>query len=216
MSKVLVAPSILSSDFSKLGEEIIAVEKAGADWIHVDVMDGMFVNNITIGPSVIKSVRGVTKLPFDVHLMIEKPERYVEAFVKAGADFLTIHVEACEDVAACLKKIRALGCKPGITLRPQTALSEVMPFLSLVDLVLIMTVSPGWGGQAFMSEQVEKVRLVRQWADENNRGLFVEVDGGINAETSLLCRSAGANVLVAGNFVYRSGDYASAIASLRK
>ncbi|MBK9294979.1 MAG: ribulose-phosphate 3-epimerase [Oligoflexia bacterium] len=217
MSQVIIAPSILSSNFSKLGEEIKAVEKAGADWIHVDVMDGMFVDNITIGPGVIKSVREVSSLPFDVHLMIEKPERYVDAFLDAGADYLTLHVEASsgDAIEAALRKIRARGAKPGITLRPQTSLERVEKFFPLVDLVLIMTVSPGWGGQAFMQDQLEKVRAVRTWANANKPMMHVEVDGGINAETAKLARTAGANVFVAGNYIYRSKDYASAIASLR-
>lgn len=215
---IKIAPSLLSCDFSKLAEEISAVEKAGADWIHVDVMDGHFVDNLTLGPPIISSIRKCTKLPFDVHLMIENPERYIEAFVKAGADVLTVHVEALAGagVENVLKRIRSMGCKPGLTLRPRTALSEVEPYLGLVDLVLIMTVEPGWGGQSFMAEQLEKVRTVRSWAEKHNPNLWIEVDGGVNATTAVQCVSAGANVLVAGNFIFKNpSGYAAAIQQLR-
>lgn len=215
MVSSLIAPSLLSSDFSRLDQEISAVEKAGADWIHVDVMDGNFVDNLTLGPPIISSIRKCTKLPFDVHLMIDKPERYVKNFIDAGANYLTIHVESTTDPREVLRKIRALGCKPGVTLRPRTPLKDLEPFLSEVDLVLIMTVEPGWGGQSFMMNQMEKVRIVREWATKNNPKLHIEVDGGVNAETSKIAREAGANVFVAGNFVFKSPDYGAAISSLR-
>jgi ribulose-phosphate 3-epimerase len=213
--EVLIAPSILSCDFARLGEEISAVEKAGADWVHVDVMDGHFVDNLTIGPPVIACIKKVAKKPLDVHLMIEKPELSAERFIKAGADVLTIHVEATKNPAEVLKNIRSMGVKPGITLRPQTALSAVENYLDLVDLVLVMTVNPGWGGQAFMPEQLEKVRSLKKWSLKNNPKLFIEVDGGINSATAGQCRDAGANVFVAGNAVFKSDDYKKAISVLR-
>jgi ribulose-phosphate 3-epimerase len=214
-SSVRVAPSILSCDFAHIAAEIKAVEKAGADLIHVDVMDGHFVDNLTIGPPVIQSIRGATKLPFDVHLMIEKPEDSFERFIKAGANILTIHVEATAKPAEILQRIRAAGVKPGITLRPQTDLSAVEPFLSLVDLVLVMTVNPGWGGQSFMHDQLKKVERLATWARTYNPALMIEVDGGINKETAELCRVAGANTFVAGSFVFKNKSYKKAISEIR-
>ncbi|MCC6277043.1 MAG: ribulose-phosphate 3-epimerase [Oligoflexia bacterium] len=211
----LIAPSILSCDFSRIGEEIKSVEKAGADWIHVDVMDGQFVDNITLGPPVVASLKKVASLPLDVHLMIVNPEKYVESFIKAGADILTIHVEATQNVGSTLNRIRELGAKPGITLRPQTDIQAIEPYLKLVDLALVMTVNPGFGGQSFMPEQVDKVNYLARWAKVHNPQLFIEVDGGINTETAKTCRQAGANVFVAGNFVFKNKDYGSAINSLR-
>ncbi|MGE4131731.1 MAG: ribulose-phosphate 3-epimerase [Bdellovibrionales bacterium] len=213
-STFLVAPSILSADFARLGEEIQAVEAAGADWIHVDVMDGHFVPNLTIGAPVVKGLKRFAKRPLDVHLMIDRPERYIEDFVKAGADYLTIHVEATPEVAGTLKRIRELGVKPGITLRPGTPVESLFPHLSLVDLVLIMTVEPGFGGQSFMADQVAKIELVRAELTRLGReDVLIEVDGGINAETAQQVR--GADVLVAGNFVFKN-DYASAIQQLKR
>jgi ribulose-phosphate 3-epimerase len=213
-NKFLVAPSILSADFAKLGEEIRAVEKAGADWIHVDVMDGHFVPNLTIGAPVVKSLRPVTKLPLDVHLMIEKPEKYVNDFIKAGADYLTIHVEATEQPATVLQQIRSGGVKPGITLRPATPVSDILPLLKNVDLVLIMTVNPGFGGQSFMADQVEKIRAVRKELARLGSKALIEVDGGINAETAREVRDA--DVLVAGNAVFKNAaGYAAAIGDLK-
>ena len=210
--KFLIAPSILSADFAKLGDEIRAIQKAGADWVHVDVMDGHFVPNLTIGAPVVKAIRPVTDLPLDVHLMIERPERFVEAFVKAGADYLTIHVEATEDVAGCLKKIRDLGAKPGVSVRPRTPVDKLFPFLNLVDLVLIMTVEPGFGGQSFMHEQVGKIAKVREELKRQNLTALIEVDGGVTDQTARTL--AGADVLVAGNFVFKQ-DYRSAIKALK-
>ncbi len=208
----LIAPSILSADFARLGEEIRAVERAGADWIHVDVMDGHFVPNLTLGAPVVKKLRPVTKLPLDVHLMIEEPERYVEDFGKAGSDYLTIHVEATDQVEKTLKRIRELGMKPGITLRPRTAIEEIYPFLKLVDLVLVMTVEPGFGGQAFMTEQVAKIAQIRSELTRVGHRALIEVDGGVNADTAKeLCE---ADVLVAGNFVF-SQEYSKAIRTLK-
>ncbi|MCB0420051.1 MAG: ribulose-phosphate 3-epimerase [Bdellovibrionales bacterium] len=213
MNKFLVAPSILSADFSKLGDEIIAIEKAGADWIHIDVMDGHFVPNLTFGAPVVQSIRKVTNLPFDVHLMIDQPERYVDDFVQAGADYLTIHVEATKAPEDVLRKIGQQGVKPGITLRPGTAVSELFPFLPLTDLVLIMTVEPGFGGQSFMKDQLEKISLLRKEMERIGHSSLIEVDGGINQETASLCYEA--DVLVAGSFVFKQ-DYQTAIHQLKQ
>lgn len=211
-SNFLIAPSILSANFARLGEEIAAVEKAGADWIHVDVMDGHFVPNLTIGAPVVKSLRPVTKLPLDVHLMIESPEKYIESFCKAGADYLTIHVESTNAVEKTLLRIRELGVKPGITLRPRTPVEAIFPFLKLVDLVLVMTVEPGFGGQSFMTDQVAKIDAIRAELKRQGHEALIEVDGGVNAETAQQLRSA--DVLVAGNYVF-SQDYAKAIRTLK-
>lgn len=208
----MVAPSILSADFANLEKEIKAVASAGADWIHVDVMDGRFVPNITIGIPVVKALKKVSPLPLDVHLMIEEPERYVEEFVKAGSDYLTIHVESTKDAAGTLKRIRELGAKPGITLRPRTSVEEVLPLLPLCDLVLVMTVEPGFGGQSFMNDQVAKITRLRQEISSKNLSCLIEVDGGINAETAKICHEA--DVFVAGSYVFGK-EYASAIATLK-
>lgn len=211
MSK-LVAPSILSADFANLEKEVKAVSEAGADWIHVDVMDGRFVPNITIGIPVVKSLKKVSPLPLDVHLMIEEPERYIEEFIKAGSDYLTIHVESTKDPEAVLRRIRELGAKPGITLRPGTSVEKVLPLLSLCDLVLVMTVEPGFGGQSFMHDQVAKISKLREVIQQENLNCLIEVDGGINDETAKICHEA--DVFVAGSFVF-GRDYASAIAALK-
>lgn len=210
--KFLVAPSILSADFARLGEEVRAVEAAGADWIHVDVMDGHFVPNLTIGAPVVKSLRPVTKLPLDVHLMIEEPERYVGDFIKAGADYLTIHVEASNQVEKTLKQIREAGVRPGITLRPGTPVVDLFRYLEFVDLILIMTVEPGFGGQSFMRDQVAKIDLLRGEMRRQGVSPLIEVDGGITAETAMEVR--GADVLVAGSYVFKN-DYAKAIQALK-
>ncbi|MDG0815855.1 ribulose-phosphate 3-epimerase [Bdellovibrio sp. PAP01] len=212
-TKKLVAPSILSADFANLEKEIKAVTEAGADWIHVDVMDGHFVPNITIGIPVVKSLKKVSSIPLDVHLMIEEPEKYIEQFVKAGSDYLTIHVESTKDPAAVLKQIRALGAKAGITLRPRTAVSEVLPLLPLCDLVLVMTVEPGFGGQSFMHDQIAKISALRSEIEKHQLNCLIEVDGGINAETAKLCHEA--DVFVAGSFVFGK-DYKKAIVELKE
>jgi ribulose-phosphate 3-epimerase len=208
----MVAPSILSADFANLEKEIKAVTDAGADWIHVDVMDGRFVPNITIGIPVVKSLKKVSKIPLDVHLMIEEPERYVEEFIKAGSDYLTIHVESTKDPASVLKRILELGAKPGITLRPGTSLDTVLPLLPLCSLVLVMTVEPGFGGQSFMADQIAKISRLRAEIDVKNLNCLIEVDGGINQETAKLCHEA--DVFVAGSYVF-GRDYKAAITSLK-
>lgn len=209
----LVAPSILSADFANLEAEIKKIAAAGADWLHVDVMDGMFVPNITIGMPVVESIRKVTSLPLDVHLMIEKPERYVESFLKAGSDWLTLHVESTSQMADSLNLIRSKGKKAGITLRPKTSLKEVEPFLSLADLVLVMTVEPGFGGQSFMQDQVRKIDDLATMRKKNNYKYLIEVDGGINATTARECKNA--DVFVAGNFVFKN-NYAESIRQLKE
>lgn len=211
MSK-LVAPSILSADFANLERELKAIATAGADWVHVDVMDGHFVPNLTIGIPVVESLKRVSSLPLDVHLMIEKPERYVEDFIKAGSDYLTIHVEATEKPHEVLKKIRSLGAKAGITLRPRTSLEEIKPFLAEADLVLVMTVEPGFGGQSFMMDQVEKMKILREERARLGLKYLIEVDGGVNEKTLAYCKDA--DVLVAGSYVFRN-DYKKAIESLK-
>lgn len=211
-TKKLIAPSILAADFANLESEIKKVTAAGADWIHVDVMDGHFVNNITIGVPVVQSLKKVSTIPLDVHLMIEQPEKYIAAFVKAGADYLTIHVESTKDPASVLKEIRKLGAKPGITLRPRTDLKEILPFLPLVDLVLVMTVEPGFGGQAFMEDQVVKVEQLRQEIDSKKLNCLIEVDGGVTDVTAQKLKSA--DVFVAGSYVFKN-DYSEAIRMLK-
>lgn len=208
----MVAPSILSADFANLEQEIKAVTKAGADWIHVDVMDGRFVPNITIGIPVVKSLKKVSAIPLDVHLMIEEPERYIEDFIKAGSDYLTIHVESTKDPAAVLKRIRELGAKSGITLRPGTPVESVLPLLPLSDLVLVMTVEPGFGGQSFMADQIAKISKLRAEISSKKLNCLIEVDGGINQETAKLCHEA--DVFVAGSYVF-GRDYQTAIQSLK-
>ena len=214
---ILVAPSLLAADFAKLGDEIRRIEDAGADWLHLDIMDGQFVDNISFGPAVVALARKHTALPLDVHLMIQRPDHYVPRFVEAGANSITVHVEpeAKHDVAATLAQIRAAGCRPGLTLNPATPFESLEPHLGRIDLLLIMTVHPGFGGQAFRPEMMDKVRRARDWQQAHNPQLDIEVDGGINAETARLCVENGANVLVAGTSVFRAADYAAAITALR-
>ncbi len=213
MRKKLIAPSILSADFANLEKEIKAVTAAGADWIHVDVMDGHFVPNITIGIPVVASLKKISTLPLDVHLMIEKPEKYIDDFLKAGSDWLTIHVEATNEVENCLKKIRAFGAKAGLTLRPKTSVEEVIPYLPLCDLLLVMTVEPGFGGQSFMQDQVAKIDRLREEIDRNKLNTLIEVDGGVSDKT--VEHLGNADVLVAGSYVFKN-DYAQTIATLKK
>lgn len=206
----IISPSILSADFANLERDIKAVNTA--DWLHIDVMDGHFVPNITIGVPVVASIRKITDMPLDVHLMIENPEKYIEAFVKAGADIITFHYEAVQDVSAVIKQIKSFGVKAGMSIKPKTLADAVFPYLNELDMILVMTVEPGFGGQKFMQDCAEKIPAIRQKAPEN---LIIQVDGGINAETARICTSYGANSLVAGNYIYKSSDIKSAIASLR-
>lgn len=217
MTKIKIAPSILSADFSKLGEEIKAIEPF-ADMIHIDVMDGHFVPNITFGPSVVKAIRSLTKLPFDVHLMIAPADPFIEEFSKAGANILTIHPEAGPHPYRTLQLIRAHGCKAGIALNPGTSVDCIKPLLPVVDLILVMTVNPGFGGQAFLESQLSKIREVRKLIDQADHDILLEVDGGISAKTAPLVIKEGANVLVAGNSVFNNGGpnhYGENINSLR-
>ena len=210
MPKTIIAPSILSADFSKLGQEIKDVERSGADWIHVDVMDGHFVPNITIGPLVVKSIRPVTKMPIDVHLMIKNPEKYVESFAKAGSDIITFHSEVEEDHKEIIKLIRYYKKKVGISIKPKTDLGSIEKILSMVDLILVMTVEPGFAGQEFMFDCLPKIEEVRKIFKKD-----IEVDGGINEMTAREVIKSGANALVAGSYVFGSKDYAGAINKLR-
>ena len=217
MQKIIVAPSILAADFSRLGDEIHRVEDAGADWIHCDIMDGHFVDNISFGPEIVRIVRGLTSLPLDVHLMIEHADHYVPRFAKAGANSITVHTEreAKHDVAKTLQQIRDNGCRAGLTLNPETALDLVEPFLDKIDLLLVMTVHPGFGGQSFRADQMHKVKRTADWNRSRERKIDIEVDGGINAETARISVENGANVLVAGTSIFRAKDYAKAIRDLR-
>lgn len=208
----IISPSILSADFVNLERDIKLVEDAGADWLHIDVMDGRFVPNITIGIPVVKAIKGVSKLPLDVHLMIENPEKYVEAFKGAGADIITFHYEAVKDVSGLIGKIKSLGAKAGLSIKPKTAVKDILKFLPELDLVLVMTVEPGFGGQSFMHDCAQKISEIKHFAPSN---LIIQVDGGINNVTGHICTSLGANSLVAGNYIYGSKDVMQAIKSLK-
>lgn len=217
MSKIAIAPSILAADFARLGEEIAAVAEAGADYIHVDVMDGHFVPNLTIGPAVVKAVRNATTLPFDVHLMISPVDPYIEAFVDAGADILTVHPEAGPHLHRTLQSIRAAGAKAGVALNPATPVEVIEPVIDDVDLVLVMSVNPGFGGQKFISSQLSKIEKIRALIDASGRDILLEVDGGVDPTTAPKAIAAGANMLVAGSAVFRGGaeNYASNISAIR-
>jgi ribulose-phosphate 3-epimerase len=216
-SDLLIAPSILSADFCRLGEELHAIEAAAADWVHVDVMDGRFVPNLTLGPPIVAALRGATTLPLDVHLMMVEPERYIEAFAHAGADMISVHAETCAHLHRTLHQIRALGKRAGVVVNPSTSEEVLRYVLPSVDLVLVMTVNPGFGGQSFIPEMLPKVRAIRQMIDNSGHSIHLQVDGGISAATIGAVRAAGATVCVAGNAVFKSGyaNYAEAITQLR-
>jgi len=214
----IISPSILSADFANLERDIKLVEKAGADWLHVDVMDGHFVPNITIGVPVVKSIKKVTNLPLDVHLMIENPEKYIEPFALAGADIITFHYECFDSkseqnsICEIISYIKSFGIKAGMSIKPKTSADVVFPFLNDLDLVLVMTVEPGFGGQKFMDSCAEKIQTIKEKAPAN---LIIQVDGGINEQTAKICTFKGANSLVAGNYIYKSNDVQKAIESLK-
>jgi len=212
---IKIAPSILSADFANLQKDIQDVEQGGADYIHIDVMDGHFVPNITIGPLVVEAIRPITKLPLDVHLMIENPDTYIPAFAKAGADIISVHVEACRHLHRTVQLIKAEGVKAGVVINPATPVESIVPILNDVDLVLLMTVNPGFGGQAFIKDVLPKISQVRSLITERGLSVEVEVDGGVNPETAALCVDAGADVLVAGSAIYQQTDRKKAISSIR-
>ena len=218
MRSILIAPSILAADFSRLADEVHRVEDAGADWIHCDIMDGHFVDNISFGSGIVTTVRKLTTLPLDIHLMIQHPDHYLPRFIDAGANSITVHVEpeSKHDVAKTLEQIRGGGCRAGLTLNPATPFAQLEPYLAQLDLLLIMTVHPGFGGQPFRADQMEKVRRARDWKAKNNPALDIEVDGGINPETARVSIENGANVLVAGTSIFHATDYAKAIRELRE
>lgn len=216
MNNVIVSPSILSADFANLERDVRKVEQAGADWIHIDVMDGHFVPNITIGAPVVKSLRKVTKMPIDVHLMIENPEKYIKDFVDAGSDYITIHYEAVNNVKDTIDRIKVLGVKAGVSIKPGTPASVLEKFIPDLDLILIMTVEPGFGGQKFMTDCLPKISEVRNMLDKYDLSrTVIEIDGGIDNKTSKLALEAGANALVAGSYIYNSPDIKAAVESLR-
>jgi len=211
----IVAPSILSADFSRLGEEIKAVENAGADWIHIDVMDGHFVPNITIGPLVVAALRPVTGLTLDVHLMIENADLYIPDFAKAGADYITVHQEACAHLHRSVELIKSLGKKAGVSINPATPVSVLEPILTNVDLVLLMSVNPGFGGQSFIESSIEKARELKRMIADTGSTAVIEMDGGLSPKNSKEVREAGVEVLVAGSAVFKADDYAKVIAELK-
>ena len=214
---VKVSPSILASNFSSLGEEVQSITKAGADYIHVDVMDGHFVPNLTIGPDVVKSIRDKSDIPFDVHLMIDPVQPYIEGFVNAGADIISIHPEANDDTDACLKKIKSHNVKAGLAINPDTDWEVVKPYMDMLDLILVMSVHPGFGGQKFISGALDKLKALRKEIDQSGRNIELEIDGGINFENIQSVIDAGANVIVAGTTTFKGGqsEYASNIKKLR-
>ena len=216
-NKIKVSPSILASDFSKLGDEVAAIAKAGADYIHVDVMDGHFVPNISMGPSIVKSVRGKTSIPFDVHLMIDPIEPYIDDFIKAGADIISIHPEANDNIEKCIDKIKSNNVKAGLAINPDTNWEVVIPFLDKLDIIVVMSVHPGFGGQKFISSTLEKLKLLRKKIDETHPHIELEIDGGVNFDNIDSILKAGANVIVAGTTTFTGGEkeYANNISKLR-
>ncbi|MFS0861442.1 ribulose-phosphate 3-epimerase [Fredinandcohnia sp. 179-A 10B2 NHS] len=212
---IKIAPSILSADFSKLGEEIKDVENGGADYIHVDVMDGHFVPNITIGPLIVEAIRPITSLPLDVHLMIQNPDAYIPAFAKAGANYITVHVETCPHLHRTIQLIKSYGVKAGVVLNPATTVDSIKHIIGDIDMVLLMTVNPGFGGQAFIHSVLPKIKEVSDIVRNNNLSVEIEVDGGVNVETAKLCVDAGANVLVAGSAIYNQENRKEAISKIR-
>ncbi|MDD2706686.1 MAG: ribulose-phosphate 3-epimerase [Verrucomicrobiae bacterium] len=216
MASLVIAPSLLAADYTRLGDEVHRAEKGGADWLHVDVMDGHFVPNLTFGPGLVAAIRKITNLPLDVHLMIERPDRYVDAFCRAGAHYLTVHAEAPHVMMDTLRRIRDLGVKPGVVLNPSTPAQTVESCLPLVDVVLCMTVVPGFGGQSFMPGVMEKVRWLADHPARKTNPYWVEVDGGVNRETARQCVAAGANALVAGTALFGAPDFAAEAAAMRK
>jgi ribulose-phosphate 3-epimerase len=211
----MIAPSILSADGSRLGEEIAAVEAAGADWIHIDVMDGHFVPNLTIGPGLVASIRKTTRIPFDVHLMIENPEKYIEAFAEAGSDWITIHLEATVHLHRTVAMVRERGLRAGVSLNPATPLAQIEPILPDIDLLLIMTVNPGFGGQKFIEGSLSRIRQAKEMIRTLAPKVFLEVDGGVTLQNIRAIADAGADILVAGSAIFGSGDYAETIGAMK-
>ena len=214
--KIIIAPSILSADLWQLGNQVDQVRLAGADWLHVDVMDGHFVPNLSFGPATVKSLKGRAQLPLDVHLMVQHPQQFIESFAKAGADLLTIHVEAADDIKEALLTIKKLGVRTGLSIKPDTDPQVLVPFIPLLDLVLVMTVQPGFGGQGFLPNSPNQIQAVASLISKADHPIYIEVDGGINAQTVAIAAQAGANVFVAGNAIFAAKNPAQALAEIRQ
>lgn len=210
-----VAPSILAADFSRLKDEVIEITRNGADYIHLDIMDGHFVPNITFGPGVVKAIRPYSTLPFDVHLMIENPDLYIPEFVKAGADLITVHVETCPHLHRTLQLIKSFNIKAGVVINPHTSVESIKSVLAECDIVLVMSVNPGFGGQSFINTSLDKIRILKELREQENYPYLIEVDGGINDQTAKLCKLSGADILVAGSYIFNSNDKLKAIDSLK-